>query len=305
MNQLAEDLQTVLRESSDHHSKTPHVSFAAYREAKYKLFDRFVEARRLVYLDMNFWISLRDPIEASKPAETTELLDLLRTGVESGRILCPVSYAVFVELMKQKQVGDRRIVLARLMDELSMGVGIRNPFDIARIEYLKFFRQYVPRLAAYIDNAWAPIGHLIHEVYPYQDGLPHDLMEQGRKVMCDMDFARKMEHLAQTDPPAFPRTAAETINAAREIHLRGNKTFAQLFADELIGAVEDVLLYVDEIKSNMADARFDAKEIVLIEQQRPIVVNALRRAASDSANDHAAPVRAQKCAPIATPSGSE
>ena len=285
MNGLDNELTKVMMEATKRHARSPDVSFDAYRQARYITLNRFVSGRRTVYLDMTFWISLRNPAEARKPAESADLLDILRSGVKSGQLLCPVSYAVFVELMKQKQVGDGRKSLARLMDELSMGIGLRNPFDIARIEYLRFFSKYVPRLADYVDDVWAPIGHLVHEVYPYQDEWPHEFMEQGRKVVCDVDFARKMEHLVKTDLPELPRTAAETINNARKVHLRGNKTFVQLFADELGGALEEVHSHLDDILERMTYAGFKSREIEVIERQRGVAANDLRQAAIGSDSD--------------------
>jgi hypothetical protein len=285
MNGLHDDFREIMVEANGRHARFPDVSFDAYRQGRYETLDRFVSARRTVYLDMNFWISLRNPAEARKPKESVDLLDILRSGVESGLLLCPVSYAVFVELMKQKQIGDGRRNLARLMDELSMGVGIRNPFDIARIEYLTFFSQHVPRLANYIDDVWAPIGHLIHEVYPYQDEWPHEVMEQGRKVMCDVQWAMKMEHLAKTDLPALPSKAAEEINSARKIHLRGDKSFAHLFADELRGALEEVNHHIEETLKQMAYAGFESREIEIIEKQRSAAANDLLRAAVGSDSD--------------------
>jgi hypothetical protein len=171
------------------------------------------------------------------------------------------------------------------MDELSMGVGLRNRFDVARIEYLRFFSKHVPRLADYIDDVWAPIGHLVHEVYPYQDEWPHELMEQARKVTCDMDFARKMEDLAETDLPELPGTAAETINNARTLHFRGKRTFIQLFVDELDGTLEEVDSHLEDILKRMTYAGFECSEIEVIKRQRGVAASDLRQAAIGSDSD--------------------
>ena len=113
---------------------------------------------------MNFWIWIRNPSETKKPAAAQRLLALLRAGVKDARLLCPVSYAVFLELMKQ--LPERRLAQARIMDELSQGIGIRNRFDTAEIEYLQFFARQLPlQNGAKIDPVWAPVGHLIGEKY--------------------------------------------------------------------------------------------------------------------------------------------
>ena len=282
MAELDDELRKAMMEATARHARFPEVSFDAYRQARYEALKAFVSTRRTVYLDLNFWISLRNPSKAKKPKESADLLDILRNGVKAGRLLCPVSYAVFVELMKQKQSGDGRVTLARLMDDLSMGVGLRNSFDTARIEYLRFFSQHVPRLAKYIDSVWAPIGHLTHEVYPYQDELPHEFMERSRKVMCDVIWARKMEHLAKRDLPEYSGAAAERINSALKLNPRGNKPFSRLFSDELEGIIEQVHPYIEEVLQQMASAGFNSTEIEVMEKQRTTAANNIRRVATHS-----------------------
>ena len=155
MNGLDIDLRQVMIKADERHSRASSESFAAYRQSRYEQLKRFVAARRSVYLDMNFWISLRNPSESRGPRESAVLLEVLRRGVKSGNVLCPVSYHVFVELMKQK--GPRRMAQAQLMDELSLGIGVRNSFDVIEIEYLNFFAKHVPQVsAARIDHIWAP-----------------------------------------------------------------------------------------------------------------------------------------------------
>jgi hypothetical protein len=289
MNDLDVDLRQVMIEATNRHSRTPSVSFDIYREARYKDLDRLAAARRSVYLDINYWWSILRPNHPRSLKGSAKLREILRSGVGSGRFFCPVSWAVFVELMKYRD-EQGRIALANLMDELSIGIGIRNPFDIAQIEYLKFFAHFVPRLSGYIDRVWAPIGHIVHEVYPYQDEWPHEIMEQGRKVMCDVHWAKKMRHLAKRTLPEFQRTAAQKINDARQVHHRGNRTFDQLFVDELGGVLEDVVPHIDQILSQMEHARFKPEEIEVIKRQRTAAVERFRQAAVEP-RDNAVPSR--------------
>ena len=187
MDELDPSLEQALAEADERHSREPDMSFAEYRNRKYQELARFVTQRKPVYLDMNFWIWIRNPSETKKPAAAQRLLALLRDGVKDARFLCPVSYAVFLELMKQPP--ERRLTQARIMDELSQGIGIRNRFDTAEIEYLQFFARHLPLpKGAKIDPVWAPVGHLIGEKYNH-DVFPHAVMERGRKVMLDVTWA--------------------------------------------------------------------------------------------------------------------
>ncbi len=84
---------------------------------------RILAQRRKVYLDACFWIILRDAeLGIRTGAAERKLLHFLRRGVQAGRIVCPISAGMFMELMKQP--FTRRIATARLIDELSLGVSI-------------------------------------------------------------------------------------------------------------------------------------------------------------------------------------
>src|SRR5438477_33204 len=83
--------------------------------------------------DMKYWIWLRDPEASPFPAETEALRGALRHGVKTGRLFCPMSYPAFTELMRINP-QMLRLRQAETMDELSVGVAIRNGFDIAEIE---------------------------------------------------------------------------------------------------------------------------------------------------------------------------
>lgn len=84
--------------------------------------------RQKIYLDTRFWIIARDTAlgVTTEPA-AQELLHHLRSGVANGRLVCPISASMFLELMKQPYTPGRRIGTTKLIDELSMGVSIIPP----------------------------------------------------------------------------------------------------------------------------------------------------------------------------------
>src|SRR5713101_1230459 len=181
MPTLDTELEHTLRDATLKHARTPGERFFHYRRRRFQELENFVAARRTVYLEMNFWIWLRDPSDAPQPTKASHLRKLLRTAVSEGRLLCPVSYTAFVEMMKQPM--EKRLAQARLMDQLSEGVGIRNQFDTAEIEYTRFLSQKVAALKDIpIDPIWAPVGHLIHEMCAQTDAIPSHLSEHLWKV---------------------------------------------------------------------------------------------------------------------------
>lgn len=249
---LTPALHEAVEETDLRHRAAPKQSFDAYRRMRYDQLDRLVACRRTIYLDMNFWIALRDPQEARQPEKASALLDVLRSGVRSGQMLCPVSYAVFKELLKQK--GDRRLRQARLMDELSLGVGLRNPFDTAEIEYLQFFARHTSHLHnRKLYSVWAPIGHIIGELYPADEKLvPAALMERCRKVMLDIMWSTQLVDLVGKDTPECPIGGASKINIERQNYPRGGKTFECLFAEELDGELEAMNPHLEAMMRQLA-----------------------------------------------------
>ena len=272
MNKLDPRISKVLAASTLFHSKLLNVSFDTYRDLRYRLLSKFVTQRHLVYLDMNFWIGMAAP----SSTEHAKLLSCLRAGVANGTLLCPISFTHFSELKKQDQADGRQLRVARLMDELSLGVSLRNPNDIERIEFLLFFLKFVPRLERYVDTVWCPTGHLLSESYPYDDGLPEAFMELGRKVMCDVHWNMSIEYLAtRLDWPTFGKKAAAQINQYRLDYKRGNQSFRKLLTDELVGVLEVVETHIDEIIMKMREAQFSSAELECMEKQRKTALNSL------------------------------
>ena len=143
------------------HALTPAQSFKDYRQNKYRELESLVATRKTIYLDMNFWIAMRNPDEFQNSIKARRLLDLLRIGVKERRLLCPVSYAVDSELIKQNPL-KKRLAQAKIMDELSEGIGIRNPYDIAELEFFRFFAQRsISFRRVPIDPIWTRVGHMI------------------------------------------------------------------------------------------------------------------------------------------------
>ena len=201
----------LIEESDRRHAAAESVPFEAYRRGRFDELNKWVRARKPVYLDMKYWIWLRDPDGSPFPSETRALRGALLRGVNTNRLFCPVSYPAFVELMRIDPL-NLRLRQAEIMDELSVGIGIRNGFDMAEIEFCEFFGRNLPTLRAIpyrVETVWCPVGQMVVEKYPYDDELPADLMERCRKVMLDVMWEKRMtDYAALEDMPQAPRDTA-------------------------------------------------------------------------------------------------
>lgn len=86
--------------------------------------------RKLLFLDLNFWIRLA---KASTPLQL-ELRERLTKTVLSERIICPISPSIIMELGKQPRSAYRESQ-TNLMDELSGGLSIKIPQRVFPLEY--------------------------------------------------------------------------------------------------------------------------------------------------------------------------
>jgi hypothetical protein len=77
--------------------------------------------RKLLFLDLNFWIKLS---ELKNPPHE-QLKALLSDLVETGKLICPVSPSILMELWKQSG-GTHRDSISQLMNELSKGLSLQD-----------------------------------------------------------------------------------------------------------------------------------------------------------------------------------
>ena len=113
------------------HRTNPHVTLDQYRSRILHKFGQIVSKKAVVYLDLKFWINLRKASLGEKVAnEYIELLSLLSNEVKRGSIVCPLSFWIFEELLKQSDLSTRKAT-SRLIDRLSNGVA-----------FMRFFRFY-------------------------------------------------------------------------------------------------------------------------------------------------------------------
>ncbi|MGO8767063.1 MAG: hypothetical protein ACLQSR_18260 [Limisphaerales bacterium] len=117
--------QHFVNQSFAKHQNQSDVSHSIYRREKHLALQKELQGRTLIYLDTNHWVHLRD-VKLNSQNERVgyrEILGLLDALIEKKRILCPISYPLFLELMNMRHVdGATRLATARLMDFYSDGV---------------------------------------------------------------------------------------------------------------------------------------------------------------------------------------
>jgi hypothetical protein len=100
-------------ETVDSHVRTRHLDLG-----------RGLHAKKMIYLDIKFWIHLREVLLGRcREEEERSLLHLLQTLVGKGKIVCPISIDLVSELLKQEDPVTRSATV-ELMENLSGGIAI-------------------------------------------------------------------------------------------------------------------------------------------------------------------------------------
>lgn len=203
-----------------------------------------VMARQRIYLDLNFWLRLRDVAlgRRSEPA-LVSILASLRRSVREATLICPISESTFLELMKQ-QDSNTRLATAELIDELSEGVAIaplreRMATEVAHFMHAALGHDVLKRTAL----VWSKLGYILGIVHPYVEGLdPGDQSALQVAFVDRMWNVRLSEILPMLDvdaaQPAEMAGIAERLNAANATHSGAVRSFRQVYEDEFVGSLE-------------------------------------------------------------------
>ena len=239
------------------HLRSPDVTFAEHvRNSKITL-GKNLAGKHAIYLDTKYWILLRDAETNDANAGPTQLLHMLKRGIDDGKIFCPISETVFVELFKQQSL-ESRIKTATLIDELSLGVTLVGLEDrvFAEIEYLIRSQSGLP------DPE--PLEHLVWQKLSYVLGVPffeNTLVDPATDLAIQKSFfdylwsisLLEMVHKIRDENLHEPdqREFVHNMNAGIASHSDEFRSFRQAYAaeargivDELGGIAFDVLKFV-------------------------------------------------------------
>lgn len=202
--------------------------------------------RKAVYLDVKFWIILRDVATGGRnDARDKELLRLLRGLVHDGNVFCPISDTVFIELIKKTDLKCRQVV-ADLIDEMSLGVSLipfemRGNTEVAHLLHAARSPESVYPLEKLI---WTKLAYVLGFSQPQFSGplAAHALGIQTAFVdhMWTVSLREIMDRLGTEVIPGKTRfeKLAENLNTANQQHAAELKSFEQTYQTEVHGVLD-------------------------------------------------------------------
>lgn len=237
---------------------TPQITIDEYERRRVVELGEWVAARDRIYLDKCFWIHLRAArTHAQNPSGASDLLDALAAGVSAGRLVCPISDAVFLELMKQSDPTTRGAT-AKLIDELSCGITLSpEPTRVAT--------EVAHLLHANAGHSVHPLEHLVWTKVPYILGVQHPVAttfpEDERLIiqkaffdhLWEVPLSTMVETIGNAWPPVSPFVdIADRLNRDNATHAPSMKSFAQVYRDEINGVLELAAPIAADVLHHMA-----------------------------------------------------
>jgi hypothetical protein len=234
------------------HLTEPHISSSEYsQKMRHELGSKALGKKR-IYLDQKYWIYLRDakngipqrPIHAG-------IWQIIRSSVNKGMAVCPVSYPVYCETFKQANPLKRRET-AEIIDELSLGIAIQPFLELLKIELLHLLLHFSGMHTLPLENmVWLPVGYICGELIPTNTAFDAAIQTAIQKTMYDVMASSTFQaHIEALEPVATEMLHddsefQERQNTQCELHRHEFKTFHEAFMIEVRGFLDGIHAELD------------------------------------------------------------
>ena len=240
------------------HRATPEVTVDEHVRRRVIKLGEWVMARDRVYLDKCFWIHLRAArTNSPSPLGASDLLASLAAGVAAGRLICPISDALFLELMKQTDPASRSAT-AELIDELSCGITLSPEPTRVATEVAHFFHASVGHSVHPLEHlVWTKVPYILGVQHPVAAAFPEDEQLVIQKAFFDHLWEVSLSTMVGTIGSAWPLDSpfadlASRLNRDNAAHAPSMKSFAQVYRDEINGVLELAAPIAADVLHDMA-----------------------------------------------------
>lgn len=195
-------------------------------------------------------------MRASCPPGASDLLDALVAGVAAGRLICPISDTLFLELMKQSDLATRGAT-AELIDELSCGVALCNEQTRVATEVAHFLHANAGHSVHPLEHlVWTKVPHILG-VHPVVKDFPEDEQLVIQKAFFDHLWECSLSTMVGTIGSARALASpfgdiASRLNRDNAVHAPSMKSFEQVYRDEINGALELAAPIAADVLHHMA-----------------------------------------------------
>lgn len=252
------------------HLQSSNISLSEHVQSRQSALAESLKNKISIYLDVKFWILLRDAFSnGSTSTEQKELLELLLTGVKAGKFFCPISESIFAEIYKQ---NDRktRLATARLIDQLSLGVTL-IPLDARILMELKRFIYNHAGFSispSHQDSVWSKLSYVLGFQHPTQTAFDPATELAIQKAFFDHMWSIPLFEIVKIIGDNLPpesenfQKLAHKLNTGNEQHAQELRSFKQTYFLEIKGIVDLVAVQAADIICEIFEKTNACKPII-------------------------------------------
>lgn len=244
------------------HRTRPEVTIERHSRSRQVELATSLEGRHAIYLDLRFWIYLRDAERSGDVGLHGILLGELRRVVATKAAFCPISDSTFLEVFKQTDEHTRALTV-KLIDELSLGVTL-IPFDLrvgTELAHLLHAAQTPDQVYPLHYLVWSKLSYVLGFVHPITKTFDRPTALAIQKAFFDhmwaiplVEMNRHLGNKMSQDEPLHFEGAARRINEANRQHASSLKSFEQTYQAELVGVLALYAGRAADILCSMAPA---------------------------------------------------
>lgn len=250
-------------QSIERHKAEGRVSIDRHVKRRAVALGRDLEPKTAIYLDIKFWIILREvALGRNRDAAASELLRLLRAGAAAGRLFCPASESVFLELLKQSDAATRTAT-AQLVDELSLGATLLHNQARFATEVAHFFHSFEQgaNLHPLRHLVWSKLSYVLGVQHPSETAFDAETELAVQKAffdhMWEIPLAAMVGMIKDVPDPDGLKLSdiALMLNEGAARHADSIVSFERALSDELRGVADLCADMAVEVLSDMAEKK--------------------------------------------------
>jgi hypothetical protein len=197
------EMQENFERSLEEHKRTPSVDLDTYRRNRRWKYGEHLLSKKRVYLDTNHWVGLCEVhLGRSQQRDHLALHECLVALVTQGKIICPVSYPCITEMFKQEDLTTRQAT-AQVIDQLSLGSAIQNPYELMKQEILDFIStkglERLPNSDVPLrQKVWTRVAYFLGDFTMTSEAFTDDIKLAVQKAFEDLFWDFSLEALVMS-----------------------------------------------------------------------------------------------------------
>ena len=211
-----------------------------------------IAGRKIIYLDLKYWIILRDGLGQGNDTVARKVARKILELYESGKCIFPVSEAVFWEILKQEDKISL-IKTFQLAERLSEGIAILSDKQRVKVEFACWYsiNAKTDDLPVLEKLVWSKLP-LISGYFFYSlkvEELPDNLKGAFLDFVCQIPMSTLIDQ-AEYLIPFSGKDNVEEMNRNKEKYQYENKSRKAMFLSELWGVLD---CFTDQFNEVVAD----------------------------------------------------